>query len=245
MCAGIVTCFIFSIFIIFVTACQSPGVSAQILADKWGLKYGFHNIFGIDVKTCVVFSIIPMYASAFGFLFASKHQIHAMAQSGMLPPFLKPVYGPNRVPIPALVTTVFVQYCVYLIVWAVDHAASLFLITASAACFMYVAVLAGFIKFRLKFAHMERVFSSPFGIPGAAVGITIFTFTGITLIGFQSHYHHIGVYFGFMALMTIYYLLVAQKTQYFSKEEQEKFMKAYIVNGKNRHHSLCRRSFFL
>ena len=220
---------------VFAAGCQYPGATSEITSDIFVMKYGFNNALGMSHQVSILLSIIPLYGSAFGFMFASKHQLHAMALSGMFPPILKGVDGPNRVPRVALYAAGITQFLIYLIFWSQGVSTQIFMIATLAASCMYTAIFSGFITFRLKFGSMPRDFISPFGIPGAVLGIVIFLMVAISNIAFQNDTNNailvVVTYFGFMGLMAMYYYLVVQHTQYFSPEEQKAFMKAYVVNG--------------
>eukprot|EP00981_Chlorochromonas_danica_P002407 scaffold462_cov398-Ochromonas_danica.AAC.1 len=98
---------------------------------------------------------------------------------------------------------------------------------------MYQPLMVSYIVFYTRFSNMERGIKSPFGIPGAIFVMAFFmmlfiirlvdnpdtnTAFGVTLVIFT-------------VCVVAYYILVVQKRQFFSKEEQEKFMKAYVVNA--------------
>lgn len=98
---------------------------------------------------------------------------------------------------------------------------------------MYQFLMVSYVVFSTRFSNMERGIKSPFGIPGALFAMAFFlllfvarlyynpknnTAYGITLVVFT-------------VSILVYYAVVVQHRQFFSKEEQEKFMKAYVVNG--------------
>eukprot|EP00981_Chlorochromonas_danica_P016184 scaffold15964_cov447-Ochromonas_danica.AAC.1 len=98
---------------------------------------------------------------------------------------------------------------------------------------MYQFLMISYVVFSTRFSNMERGIKSPFGIPGALLAMGFFlllfivclhdnpktnTGYGITLVVFT-------------VSILIYYVVVVQHRQFFSKEEQEKFMKAYVVNA--------------
>jgi hypothetical protein len=73
----------------------------------------------------------------------------------------------------------------------------------------------------------------------AYYGIAVFILMIISLAFFQ-HDNYIGVmvFICFIVMSLLYYFLQVKGREYFSEEEQTKFMKAYIVNGKS-HPPLC------
>lgn len=80
---------------------------------------------------------------------------------------------------------------------------------------------------------MERSFRSSLGVFGAYLGMAIFS---VMLLGVMFFNRDNGVSISAFVILMIfamaYYFLVAQKREFFSKEEQDKFMKAYILNCK-------------
>eukprot|EP00981_Chlorochromonas_danica_P014619 scaffold8452_cov185-Ochromonas_danica.AAC.1 len=98
---------------------------------------------------------------------------------------------------------------------------------------MYQPLMVSYMVFATRFSSMERGIKSPFGIPGAIFAMAFF----MMLFSIRMYTNtDTNVAFGvtlviFTVCVVVYYILVVQKRQFFSKEEQEKFMKAYIVNA--------------
>jgi hypothetical protein len=101
------------------------------------------------------------------------------------------------------------------------------------ATFVYIGMFISFIVFRTHFSGMKRHWVSPVGIPGALVGICMALVLCIAVIILEPYPKALMTYFGFMGCAVIYYVFYARHTQYFSKEEQKHFLKAYIVNANN------------
>eukprot|EP01033_Poteriospumella_lacustris_P008012 gene8012-biopygen3602 len=78
---------------------------------------------------------------------------------------------------------------------------------------------------------MKRHWVSPVGIPGALVGMGMAVILCIAVIVLNPYNKATATYFVFMGGATLYYVLYARHTQYFSKEEQQHFLKAYILNA--------------
>lgn len=99
---------------------------------------------------------------------------------------------------------------------------------------MYWFLMAAYMVFATRFSSMERGLRSPFGIPGAVVVIGFFVMMFIITLYYSPEATGLGVSLVILfSLVVTYYFLVVQKRQFFSKEEQEKFMKAYVMNGKD------------
>jgi hypothetical protein len=96
---------------------------------------------------------------------------------------------------------------------------------------VYFAMFAAFIIFRVRFESMKRNWVSPAGVPGAVVGMFLAALLFISASAYQPSKLCLAVYFPWMVVAGVYYMAYAQHTQYFSAEEQMKFMKAYILNA--------------
>eukprot|EP01033_Poteriospumella_lacustris_P002324 gene2324-biopygen1010 len=101
------------------------------------------------------------------------------------------------------------------------------------ATFVYIGMFTSFIVFRTNFSGMKRHWVSPVGIPGALVGLGMALILCIAVVILDSRSNAVITYFVFMGCAMLYYVLYARHTQYFSKEEQKHFLKAYIVNANN------------
>eukprot|EP01031_Cornospumella_fuschlensis_P034905 gene34905-42271_t len=90
---------------------------------------------------------------------------------------------------------------------------------------------------------MERSFRSPLGLFGAYLGMAVFSLTFIGIAFFnEDNGISISTFVIFMIFAMAYYFLVAQKREFFSKEEQDKFMKAYILNANHKNKKSRSRS---
>lgn len=231
---GLITMAIISILCIFCVACQYPGIALLVERGDFALQTGFQNAFDAPLEIVAFLLFVPTFASAIGFMFAAKHQIAAMADSGLMPEIFKRRFGVNQVPVYSVLFSAFLQYLIFLVIfyYLEFNIPATFRICCAAACLMYILVLAAFIAFRYKFTHMKRHFVSPVGVPGAVIGIIVFIQILIGLVFFQSGNRATWIaVVVFLTLMMIYYFAYVQYVQFFSKEEQDKFMKAYILNA--------------
>eukprot|EP00981_Chlorochromonas_danica_P003026 scaffold602_cov179-Ochromonas_danica.AAC.23 len=107
--------------------------------------------------------------------------------------------------------------------------------------------MGAYIVFATRFDGMNRGFRSPFGIAGA---LSMMCFSCFVVKGFfqkdprarfentNMENRSIGISVGiFFGVCLIYYILVVNKRQFFSKEEQDNFMKAYVVNANKKKRS--------
>ena len=101
--------------------------------------------------------------------------------------------------------------------------------------FVYLGVFAAYIVFSLRFKNMQRHWYSPLGITGAVVGIGLDVVLMVSTMGYTfEDTTYVTVYFVYLALCALYYFLYAQHHQFYSPEEQQKFLKAYITTSNRR-----------
>lgn len=101
------------------------------------------------------------------------------------------------------------------------------------SCVVYVGLLYAYLICKVRYLQMPREFTSPFGLIGALYGMFLFGYMAIALCFFQrDKYVAMAVVTCSCLLMTWYYFSVVKERELFSLEEQEKFMQAYILNGK-------------
>lgn len=231
---GIMCCL--GISILFTVASQYPGIGKEMFKATYALQFDLneHGL-GIPDRIIPILLLIPTYASATGFLFAAKHQLANMADSGMTFAIFRVRWGVNNIPIYSVLFVTRLQYVLFLI--TNKYPAGVFRLCCIFACFLYLSMFGAFITFRSKFAGMERHFTNPFGVAGACIGILIFSLVLVALLCFHEERDKNALSLSFMTwmiLITIFYFVHVQFTQFFSKEEQNKFMKAYILNANKR-----------
>lgn len=197
------------------------------------LTFGYQDGLKMGSKAVYCFTIISSFGSVLGFHYTSTHVMQAMALSGLLPPVLKRWSGPSKVPVNALVVSAVVQYCILVIGWSVSTAPPFFTVCILSSCFVYFGTFGAFLSFRYRFGHMPRLFTSPTGLFGGIFGIVLFAFVFFVVSIVNIEDQAIYYFLGYMAACLVYYILVAEKRQFFSPEEQKRFLKAYILNGKS------------
>ena len=203
----------------------------DLVHDPLPLGYTLSQHLGFSYETAAALVVAPNFASALGFSYAAMHLTQAMSLSGLASPFFQPTVGEAKVPMRSLVANCVGQYAVLVIGWAASDAPPFFALCVIAACVVYVGVFAAYLTFHYKYASMERKFRSPFGVAGAWVGIAIFAVTfGVVAVSQVEHYV-VYVFVAVMAAAGLYYAYVVEARQFFSPEEQRRFMKAYILNG--------------
>lgn len=225
-----------SIWLQMCVAGQEPGLDASFfdLDNVFPLSNGFAHIFAISRRFGTVFSIAPCFLSCTGFMFVAGRQFNALARSGLLPKVLSTTYGADQTPLGGMLAATVIGLVVLPLAWMSDPYTLLFRVAISGGCVVYILVLCCFIQFRLAFSNMARQFRNPFGIVSAVVGILCFALIEISvlfILPLQANFYHTYAFFGTIVLAIVYYATVVVHAQTFSPEEQENFMRNYIING--------------
>eukprot|EP01033_Poteriospumella_lacustris_P023393 gene23393-biopygen8910 len=227
--------FAIAILSTFAIAVSSPGIHPSLGKTTFVLEHGLYSATPLSERAIPLLLLPPTLTSMVGYLYAAGNQIAAMAESGLMPKYLRPRVGPDHVPMVAMVTCALIQFISYWLIHKYKPTVYTFAnnLWSLAAPGLFVFVCAAFIAFRVKFGNMKRNFVSPLGIPGAVYGIVLWLY--LFLVNSNYHFVHempaIVAFYVFMGLMVVYYFGFVQFVQFFSKEEQEKFMKAYVLNA--------------
>jgi len=229
--------FILGLVVLFIIASQYPGLGPELFKSVYALQYGLnHYGLGIPDNFVSIMLLIPAYASATGFLFAAKHQLANMADSGMTFAFFKKRWGVNNIPINSVVFVTVLQYVLFVIINHYQHDdAATYRLCCIFACFLYLSMFCSFITFRSKFASMERHFTNPTGVVGACVGMLVFFFVLVSLFFYQpSDKNSLSLtWMAWMIIVMIYYFAYVQFTQFFSKEEQNKQTSSTLTSARS------------
>lgn len=227
--------FCISILAVFGVACHYPGIHPLLARTSFVLQYGLADAVTMDPKRYPLLLMPPTVASTIGYLYAAGNQLAAMAESGLMPKFLRPRVGSDQIPVVALVTCGIIQFLIYYFIHKYEPLIVIFAANmwSLAAPGLFMFVCAAFIAFRVKFSSMKRNFVSPLGIPGAVYGVI--AWLHIVVINSERHIQTnrkaTKAFYIYMSIMIVYYFVYVQFVQFFSKEEQEKFMKAYVLNA--------------
>ena len=212
----------------------APGVSRQLFNRDviFPTHFGFEQIFLVS-NSIANFMIAPTkFASASGLLFSAGRQMHSMSKSGLLPHCLSITYGANQVPIAAMLTATVIGLTALFPIWLTDpQADDLYELSILGACVVYLSLFWCFLLFKVHYGSMDRTFVNPLGSISAIFGIAYFTVVLISLLFVQLDFNSLIAFVPLMILAIIYYYRVVESRQFFSKEEQQKFMKAYILNA--------------
>jgi hypothetical protein len=117
-------------------------------------------------------------------------------------------------------------------VWIFNpHADDVYELAMVGACVVYLSLFWCFLLFKVHYGSMDRTFVNPLGSASAIYGILYFSVVIVSLLFVQLDFNALIAFVPLMILAIIYYYRVVESRQFFSKEEQQKFMKAYILNA--------------
>lgn len=227
-----------SFWLIFAATCNFPGYGDDFASYAFPLQYGFQRAIGAPASFGALVTLVPSFAAAVGFMWGCGYQVASLARSGLLPSICAKTYGENDIPYVNLLVSSVLQYVLCVILWAaapLDGPRYCYQTVVIGASIVYIGVFTAFIMFRVKFGAMKREWVSVVGIPGALLGISVAALVFTSCVGFQDSQVAIITYFVYMFFAGMYYIFYAQRTQFFSAEEQKKFMKAYILNANKKH----------
>jgi amino acid transporter len=192
------------------------------------------NNMDMTVEQGNLLSLFVIMGSTLGYFYSCGHQMHAMAMSGLLPQFLCHRFGPNRQPVTCFVISAVLQCaaCVWLYYDVKQFSTTR--MTCISVSFVYLAMFASYMVFATRFSNMQREFTSPLGMFGAVVGIVLALGLWIGTMFFQENYDAMSIYLVFIGINVVWYFAYVQFHQFFSEEEQTKFFRAYVTNGKLR-----------
>lgn len=235
MIGTILSAYGMAIFLMLAAASLPPS-TWNLVHQEHPLSSGYEFVLGLTRREAALLALPGACANALGFAFAASRQIRSMAASGLFPKFLSKSFQSLQEPTPvvAMLFGLFVAYVVLLATYFTmpDYADELFHMCMHASCAVYIALLCAYLVFYTRYSNLERQFVSPLGLFGAYYGITIYVLLFVCVAFFVDY--TIWTCLKFMAVIFgafLYYIFVAKHTEFFSKDEQEQFMKAYILNG--------------
>ena len=237
MLAALFVTIIFAWWVTLTVVSIDPGVSLELMGHKilFPMHFGFEQIFNTTDAMANFLMAPTMFSSAIGFMFASSRQMYSMSKSGLLPSCLSITFGDRKTPVTAMITSAVLGIIVLLPVWGFEpQADDLYELCIVGACFVYISMFWCYIVFTLHYSSMDRTFRNPLGIASAIYGIIYFLLVLATLLFAQLDFNALCAFVPYMILAIVYYYRVAESRQFFSKEEQKKFMKAYILNANRR-----------
>lgn len=197
--------------------------------------YAYAARLGITTQVAKALSVPALFASSSTFIYVYGKQLRSMSESGLFPLVLKHTYGPEKIPYVALTLGALLCLALFsLAEYLQEVVLFVFIVCASsAAVFVDVVLLLGFLRFRRNHASLPRQFRSPLGLFGAGYGIVILLLIFATSIGlYADAYLTVIILFFYLGGMSVYYHYQVKPTQSFSDEEQKVMFIAYVINGK-------------
>eukprot|EP00981_Chlorochromonas_danica_P001536 scaffold334_cov173-Ochromonas_danica.AAC.12 len=218
--ALVFTMFATGILVFFITSSVSPGPSD--LVNEWSpLNPGLRSIFQCSNMVLSYLAMPGSFATGFGFMYAYGHQLHSMSKSGLFPKFLSGTYGDYATPHRSLLSGSLFSFLLLLIVFhtVADYQKMIFNMCMLSSCWVYIALARAYMICYDRYSNLERDFRSPLGKWGAYCVVIVYSLMIVGLAFFQDDN---------------YESLIFQGREFFSQEEQKKFMKAYVVNANHK-----------
>ena len=148
-CVG--TLFVTSIAMLFAVASQPPGIQA-VSEAPFPCNFAFAKALGISLNQATWLTIIPTFATGFGFMFAYQRQMYAMAGSGMLPRWLATKTAASDMPYASLLFGTLLSLCVVLPIYFSYRSfyEDIFLWCSLSSYIVYTSTFISFIELRRK-----------------------------------------------------------------------------------------------
>ena len=220
--------------LIFVGCSVAPGTIFLPVYAVAPLTPGYMLLFDLDLHKALCLSLVPMYTAGFGFMYYSAYQIRAMGKSGLVNSWLGYDYPYLNTPVNALLASAAIGFlvgCRYEY-FPSSKQDDLFRINLLGAVCVYFTQFISFIAFRWYYPTIKREFTSPLGIYGAVYGIVLFLLVFLALTAIEES-PAILAFVIYLAILTIYYVLVVRHRQKFSEEEKTVLFKAYLMKSKH------------
>jgi amino acid transporter len=230
MITSVLTLFLLNVLIVFVASSLPPGIISLVEVD-FPMNYGYNKLFNCKDFVSSMLVIPGQFAMAFGFMLPYGKLLQSLANSNLVPSVF--CLKDNKTPHKAIVIATLISFLFCCI--ALSHpliSDSMNNIAILAEFFTNISTLLGFIMMRLKYSSITRGFHSPFGVIGAVVSLIIFLLGSISVVGnFQDDYDISFVCVLLIAgLLSVFYFFVAEKTQKFSKDEEQSLLKLHVIN---------------
>jgi ethanolamine permease len=182
---GLFTLIICAFLTLFLNAGIAPG-AAGLATSEEPLFDGFKTIFGegMHTKILALIAVAGLIASFHTIIFAYGRQIFSLSRAGYFPRFLSLTHSKRQTPHIALIAGAVLGYIVALIIHflGAKHPVGAVLLNMAVfgAVISYMLQMIAYIILKMRRPNIERPFSSPLGIPGAAFALAICT---LTLVG--------------------------------------------------------------
>jgi ethanolamine permease len=220
--------------VLFCTCAGSPGI-IELQGVAFPLNPGYQRALNIGSKAATALALPATFATSFGFAYGYGHQCCAMAKSGLFPPFLARLYGENQTPYMSLIICSAVSFSVMFFIQYVypEFLAEIFNVCMLGSFIVYEVILLSYVVFRLRYSRLERNFVNPLGYFGVVSAAFIWLIGIVSIAFLQKDYSALIAFGAYTCMMSVYYFFVAKHRQFFSREEQNVLMVAYVINGEH------------
>lgn len=229
--------FALSFILLSFGAGQAPGV-IEISSDLNPSSFALANAFQISRNSA---QLITATGSVFtyityGFLFSRQQQ--AMASSGLFPEILSKQRTHYSTPHWALLLGCGIGFTACILSrYLFENLLLAALVIGFIGSFLSgIAMLISFIILRKKFSNLERKFRNPVGIISAIYGMIVFFLASIgSFLFLEIRYAVLGLFFGFLIIISAYYYAFARNNQGYSAQEESILFVLYVMKAnKNR-----------
>lgn len=224
----VLTLFCTSIMVLFTCSSSAPGAEA-LASEASPLLFVFGKIFRCTTELANIFTLPAVFATAFGFMYPSGKLLQSLAMSNLIPSVLQ-ARTASGVPHVALCVSSALGYglsiyCYFypaFVLWLFD------LCMLFAFC-AYISQCFGYITLQSQYVGVERDFRSPLGVYGAYYAICVFLLGILSLVAFQDDVFIFVAFAVTYFIMSVYYFVVAEKSQKMSLEEERAHLALLII----------------
>jgi ethanolamine permease len=234
--ASFSTLVVLSFGTIFAAASHFPGSTFMPTLGLFPQLYQYMELFDISVFHAYSLALIPLYTAAFSFTYFYGSQLRAMGKSALAHPWFGLDISYFKTPAVALTTGAVVSYGVGLryYFYSENNVEHIFSLCLLGTCCVAMSQCFSFVVFRRYYPTIHREFVSPLGVAGAVYGFLVFALIFVATAVYQPYAKYAAIAFSvYIALMTLYYLLVVRHRETFSEEEKTVLFKAYLMKCKS------------
>ncbi len=183
---GLATLVVCAFATLILSAGIAPGAAALGRSDE-PLFEGLRTVFGAGLGTrlLALVAVAGLVASFHTIIFAYGRQIFSLSRAGYFPRWLSRTHRDRETPHVALIAGAGLGYLVALTIHRLgpEHPVGAVLLNMAVfgAVVSYVLQMSSYILLRIRLPDIERPYRSPFGVPGAAVALSIAAVTCVAL----------------------------------------------------------------
>lgn len=179
--AGMATLIVSAFMILWLNSSVANGAFGLSTSTE-PLLDGFKAIYGTGIaQLLALVAVIGLIASFHTIIYAQGRQIYSLSRAGYFPRGLSVTHGSRKTPHVAMAAGAVVGLAIMLVIWfslgadagSAAIGGTLLNMAVFGAMLSYVMQAVSFIRMRRNMPHVERPYTSPFGIPGAVATILI------------------------------------------------------------------------